>query len=86
METIWKFPLELGNEQYISIPNGYTPLWVAVQDRNPYLWCRVDTEKSMVKEKILIYGTGHPLSNNTGKHLGSFMLYDSLVFHVFSEA
>ena len=87
MNAIWKYQLETIDEQFIEIPNGFEPLFVETQKGKPCLWCRVDPQRSKVRTKIITHGTGHSISDKTGKHLGSYLIHDdSLVFHVFLSA
>ena len=89
METIWKYKLATTDEQFIEIPTGFTPLFLDVQrpGPTPCLWCRVDPKAPKIRQKIITHGTGHPVPETTGKHVGSYMLEGgSLIFHVFLSA
>lgn len=96
-QTIWKFPLEITTEQTITIPAGFTPLHVAVQEPGsvPCLWCLVYPQQPNIKQKILTYGTGESLpeitTNDGGysgeltdHYIGTYMMNGgAFVAHVF---
>jgi hypothetical protein len=86
VDTIWKFPLAIADNNVIEMPLGAEPLYVDVQNGQPYLWARVDALAAKRKYRFLTYGTGHSIDTyNTGKYLGSYQLQGgALVFHVFS--
>lgn len=83
--TIWKFPLEVTDEQIVRMPAGSTILAVQVQQGTPCLWAKVDPESEQYDRRIFIHGTGHALHPDANFHLGTFQLLDGrFVGHVFS--
>ena len=89
MKTIWKFPLEVADEQIIEMPRGAKILSVRIQHEVPCLWALVDTAQRInVPRTIRIYGTGHNVSSlpDDSEHVGMLFLEDGyLVFHVFID-
>jgi len=86
MISIWKFPLQTINAQEIKMPVGAEILTVQVQNDEPYLWARVDTDAFAGSRQIAIHGTGHELSALTRKYIGTYQLSGgALVFHVFES-
>ena len=86
MRTIWKFELETTDEQTIPIPEGGKILTVAVQREIPCLWVECYSGAVMVKRTFNVYGTGHPLPDNPGKYIGSYMLHGgTFVGHVYER-
>lgn len=84
--SIWKYELNVTDEQLIEIPTGAEILAVQVQHSVPCLWARVDPNATKVKRRILTHGTGHTLSAITGVYIDSYQLNGGdLVFHVFEE-
>ena len=88
VKKIYKYELEVTDEQIIKMPEGAKILCVQVQREIPCLWAIVDTEKKdkPEKRKIVTRGTGHPLSYgiNHTEYIGTFQLLDgSFVGHVF---
>ena len=84
MPTIWKYMLELEDQQSISMPNGAVPLCVQLQNGQPCVWARVDPEQPPKTHNFWICGTDQPTPD--GRYLGTFRLgQGALVFHVFVE-
>jgi hypothetical protein len=83
MKTIWKFPLEVTDEQTVEIPSGAQLLSVQNQHETACLWAVVDPEAEKKPCVIQIYGTGHPIEE-VGTYLSTFQMHGgSLVFHAF---
>ena len=87
MNSIWKYALEVNDEQYIDAPAGALSLCVQTQKGNPCIWFKVDPYKPKEKRRIITHGTGHSVPGTTGDYIGSYQLKDGdLVFHVFESA
>ncbi|TNF09438.1 MAG: hypothetical protein EP323_00270 [Gammaproteobacteria bacterium] len=87
MDSIWKFELEVIDEQLIKMPAGSLTLDVQVQNGKPCLWARVNPKIEKVKRRIITHGTGHQVPETTGDYIGSYQLQGgALVFHVFEAA
>ena len=83
-ETIWKFPLEITDEQTLAIPRAADLLTVQVQRGRAFLWANVRTDNPTEERIIIMRGTGHALTGVEGKYLGTIQLdCGYLVFHVF---
>ena len=86
MVSIWKFALQTIDKQKIKMPVGAELLTVQVQNGEPCLWARVDTEEPIEPRQIAIHGTGHELPDSTRKYIGTYqMAGDTLIFHVFES-
>ena len=85
MKTIWKFQLEITDNQSVSIPSGYELLAVQTQNETPCLWALVNPKNKEENLKIRIIGTGHPIEKSfNGKYLGTFQVFGGGgIFHVF---
>jgi len=84
MISIWKYPLEIDDEQWIDIPRGAKFLSVGVQRGKVCLWVQVDSDAPKESQLIVMHGTGHPMKSDSMQFIGTVMLYDGdLVFHVF---
>ena len=82
--TIRKFPLEITDEQTITVPLVNCPLCVQVQYDEPCLWMAVDPEAKSVSVKVMIFGTGHEGVSGDMDYIGTFQMRGgALVFHVF---
>jgi len=84
MTTIWKYELEITDEQVIEIPRLSTILSVANQGGKLCLWVEVDPSQRTVARHFLIVGTGHPITvdANLRRFIGS-VLIGPFVWHVF---
>jgi hypothetical protein len=83
---IWKFPLEITDEQTVTAPVGALPLTAQFQHGSLQLWALVnDKSQIMAPLRIGIFGTGNPLPDAPGRYLSTFQLDGgALIFHVFA--
>lgn len=94
MHTIYKYPIEVTDVQYIEMPEGAKILTVQVQpDVGPCLWAEVESTNKLAKRRIIVYGTGNPfLPDRDGTavvrhYIGTFMMRQGrLVWHVYEES
>lgn len=85
MKTIWKFPIQVDDEQSMLAPDGWRPLAVQFQRGELCLWALVDPEAEKKKVRVYVNGTGHPVRHN-GTFVGTVqMMGGDLVFHVFVD-
>ena len=85
---IWKFPLEVTDDECLEMPFGARVLTIQTQNGKPCLWALVEPGSSPILRKFRIVGTGHEFDGK-GEYVGTFQLMGgALVFHVFdvSEA
>ena len=82
---IWKFELEITDEQIINIPIGAQIISVQAQRGEPCLWAIVNAEERCASpKKIIIHGTGHAISEDAGNYIGTFQqMNGDLIWHVF---
>jgi len=87
MKTIWKYELEITDEQEIKVPKGAKFLSVDFQGNSGCLWALVDSRKPKVTRTIAIKGTGNPIDPYEDlSFIGTFqMRKGSLVWHVFEK-
>jgi len=85
--TIWKYPLEIADEQVVPMPIGAQLLAVQVQGERPFLWALVNPNLPKAQRFLATFGTGHHVPPND--HLTYVATYQvhqgSLVFHVFDR-
>ena len=86
-DTIWKYQLEMVDEQTIATPHSWRPIHVDMQDGILSLWAEVDSEDGgVINRTIAVYGTGHPIRDKhwQWQHLGSTLAAGgALVWHVY---
>lgn len=85
MRTVWKFELfSVDDDVRITMPMGAKILHVEAQREVPCVWALVDPGADKVEYRFRLAGTGHPLPDDVGPHVGSFMLHGGrFVFHLF---
>lgn len=85
METVYKYKIELQDEQIVKLPRGVKILNVDTQDSEIFIWALVDTERDLREIKILIRGTGHEIiSCINKKYIGTIQLLGGkLIYHIF---
>jgi hypothetical protein len=82
---IWKYALNVIDQQCITMPRNAKILTVQMQDDICCLWALVDeTAKFTEHRNIAIYGTGNPMPDNPGTYIATFQMHGgALVFHAF---
>ena len=87
MKRIYKYPIEIRDEQTISVPKDSKILAIQTQNEQLVVYALVDiNQKEMQTIEIRIFGTGHDLDINmtSWTYLGTVMTYhDKLVWHIF---
>ena len=86
MKKIYKYPLEIQDEQNVLLPTGAKILTVQSILDKPYLYALVNpTAPNNMAVTIRTFGTGHPISDSDYlEYIGTFQIYNgTLVFHVF---
>jgi hypothetical protein len=85
LKVIWKYPLDVVDEQDIFMPGGAKPLCVQLQHGKPCLWALVDPSRAEVARTVFIFGTGNPAPvAGVTNYVGTFQQADGrLVWHVF---
>jgi hypothetical protein len=62
MQTIYKYEFGISGEQVLKMPDYAEILKIAKSgDGRFYLWALVDTNNLIVKRRICVFGTGHPI-------------------------
>lgn len=86
MSTVWKYPLEITDEQTIKLPAAAVTLFVGLQRGSLCLWALVDPDNELTERKFRIAGTGHPIDyhHHDLEFIGTVLMHgDTLVWHVF---
>jgi len=86
-KVIYKYELEISNDQEVHLPKGYEILTVQEQKGIACMWVlHDDTTTRDDMTVITIYGTGHKVPDNPGTYVGTFQIHNGqLVFHVFGS-
>jgi hypothetical protein len=86
MNTIYKYPIEITDEQTVSMPVGAQVLSAQMQGTQLCIWALVEVGNINCDRRVRIFGTG-----NTVKLDGNWKFVDSVqerifVWHVFVES
>jgi hypothetical protein len=86
MKTIYKYPIEITDEQTVSMPMGAQILSAQMQGTQLCIWTLVEVGNVNCNRRVRIFGTG-----NTVKLDGNWKFVDSVqerifVWHVFVES
>jgi hypothetical protein len=86
MKTIYKYPIEITDEQTVSMPTGAQILSAQMQGTQLCIWALVEVGNVNCNRRVRIFGTG-----NTVKLDGNWKFVDSVqerifVWHVFVES
>jgi hypothetical protein len=88
MRTIWRFDVNVTDRPCLTnVPVGATFLHVAEGDRYAdqlTVWAIVDDAAPLEVRYLRVHGTGNPIDEAPGRHLGTFAS-GSFVWHVFEE-
>lgn len=83
MKTIYKYPIQITDDQEISMPQGAQVIHAGLDPQGvPCVWALVDTRNEPEPLSILIHGTGNPMADTPHKHVSSFT-QGQFVWHVF---
>jgi hypothetical protein len=90
MKSIWKYQIEIIDEQTITIPKGATILSVQNQDNTTCIWALIDSNNEKIKRSVAVVGTGNPflLNDSNYDYIGTIQSnrnYFNFVWHVFIE-
>lgn len=82
--AVWKYPIPLEDWPELPMPLGADVLCVQMQGDMPCLWARVDPDAAKTIRQFRWAGTGHQLTPDVGRYVGSVqMMGGALVFHLF---
>jgi hypothetical protein len=87
MNKIWKYILEITDQQYLQLPMGARILSVANQNESLVLYALVNPEEQTTENFVVqIFGTGNPIErlDPMSKFIGTVVMENGkLVWHVF---
>jgi len=86
MRTIYKYNLEVTQQQVINAPYTAMLLKIGFQDGELCAWFEVDTEYLKGKRKFWIVGTGHAIPKTEGSLIWRETVQDPpFVWHIYEE-
>ena len=82
--TIYKYRLDITNQQVVSMPMGAKFLHAGPDPYgDPCVWYQVMPDDPKIDHTFFLVGTGNPIPSKAKVHLGSFLM-GPLVLHLFS--
>ncbi len=89
MTTIYKYPLDLTEEQQVPMPSGAEVLTVQDQGGSLVLWAKVDPSARLIGRRIFCHGTGHTMQPKPSgfemRYIATVQQRSGLVWHFFEE-
>ena len=85
MKQVWKYQLQITDNQELKIPNNSDILSFDIQNGIPCIWVLVTPIYRKVVRRFSLYGTGHDIKYGDGKDrvfIGTIQTGPS-VFHLF---
>ena len=67
------------------MPRFATIRHVGAQDDGPVLWAEVDERHAPEGRQFFIYGTGHPISEEGLRYIGTCQTESGFVWHVYER-
>lgn len=81
---IWKWEIEVTDEQTLMMPSGAKLLDVQMQAGKCCVWALCDQNAEKKPRHLAIYGTGNFMPDDPGEYIATFQMHGgSLVFHAF---
>jgi len=86
-KTIWKFPLQVADEQIVQMPKNAEILTIQAQKGDAYLWAIVNPDNALEDRIILCRGTGHEIQSEFNiKYISTCQFYEGdIIFHYFER-
>ena len=88
LRAVYKYPLEIQDEQVVLLPTGAKILTVQAQKDRPCLWALVNpTAPNDMAIIIRLFRTGHTIPNSDSlEYISTFQSFDGLfVLHAFVQ-
>lgn len=84
LRKIFKYPIDIADEQFLELPQDARILSVQVQDGIICIWAMVRPDNPTIRRRILVVGTGNPLPDEiwAAHYLGTVQVGRG-VWHVF---
>lgn len=85
-EIIYKYPLEVIDEQMVAMPEGARILSAQWQGRGLVAWAVVDPLAKPVQRRVRVVGTGNPMPEFDGSYVSTVQEPGRpFVWHVFAD-
>ncbi|MDD1539422.1 hypothetical protein JSO63_02710 [Riemerella anatipestifer] len=85
-KVIYKYPLQVEDEQIISMPKGAEILTVQEQQGKPCLWALANPQAKKEEVKLVMVGTGDIFNTQNIRYIGTCQLINRLFpVHIFIQ-
>lgn len=86
--TIYKYPIKITDEQKVKLPLNAEILTAQMQGDTLCLWAKVEEGNTSMEERTIeVFGTGHPMSDNNRRYIGTTQMHGgALIWHVFEAS
>ena len=85
MKTIWKYEINITDEQTIMMPKGSRTLSFQLQNGIPCIWAVVEPNVEKEKRKFFIAGTGNPFPCEINAMFIGTIQNNGFVWHLFEQ-
>ena len=84
MRTIYKYKISItGGEQLFSLHNGHRVIHIGEQNGELWMWVDQRTDHSRVDFNLRAIQTGHAVGDKANGHLGTVVMSDGYVWHIY---
>lgn len=86
LKTIYKYNIPITDRFSLSLPEDSKVIFVGIDPKlEPCIWVEFDySDKDLKTKTFRLFGTGHPIDDDSIKHIGSFV-QDRFVWHLYGE-
>ena len=86
MLKIFKYEIEITEEQVIMLPEGAVILHFGLQKDVPYIWVRVEEHVEKVKRHFKVVGPGHVFEDYALEYVGTVVNHKGyFVWHLYEN-
>jgi hypothetical protein len=86
MKAIWKYQIEITDEQSVMMPEGAEILTAQIQGRLPFVWAIVNPTAPEKKRTIEVIPTGMTFPDASRRYIGTVQTAEGrLVWHIFER-
>jgi hypothetical protein len=84
-KAIYKYQLNIHDIQTVCLPKGAKIIHIAEQFGFLCLWAEVWEDADDCEIDIMVRGTGHTFTGHENYHLGTVLMSNGLVWHVYCD-
>lgn len=85
MQAVWKYPLEIEDQQIVAMPRGTEAHTVQALKCGLVLYAIGDTQAAMVDRRVFLRATGQPINFEAQVRYVGTAKTETTVWHVFID-